>query len=542
MAHLLRRAAFGARPDEINEYLKQGFEATVEQLVNYENTPEDSRLSDVPADTAGAPYELRYQVTRYTPPGSTTPQDIPNALTMDRLAGWWLDRMVKTRRPLQEKLVIFWHDHFSTSFSKINNSKWLYWQNKLCREQASGDFRALLKGINRDPAMIEWLDSHLNRLGSPNENYARELMELFALGFENYQQGAYTEADVQQAARAFTGWSLKYTVEQRNGNGFNGNTLTPGELIDLPPDVNDNSAAARRHDYGNKTVFGVSRDFNGDAIVDLILDHEPQRTFAARFLGQKLWEYFAYEAPEPQVVEHLALVAKRANFNVKAILRDMFLNVKEFYSDRALHRQIKQPVHFAVSALRLLQATVETGNRPGQSGTLNNNLRTMGQWLFWPPDVSGWTGGADWVSTSQYFARANQASYANPEQPAGDLPRLLGATVAPALKAFYDDLVAHGMEQRALILLWSEFGRRVAQNNNGTDHGTANNVLALGGRVKGGVYGQDPNLTDLDRGNLKFKIDFRAVYQTIIESWLGNSSAEAQQVLNGSFGNLGFIA
>jgi uncharacterized protein (DUF1501 family) len=147
-----------------------------------------------------------------------------------------------------------------------------------------------------------------------------------------------------------------------------------------------------------------------------------------------------------------------------------------------------------------------------------------------------------YISTGGFDTHANQASYANPEQPAGDLPRLLGATVAPALKAFYDDLVAHGLEQRVLILLWSEFGRRVAQNNNGTDHGTANNVMALGGRVKGGVYGQDPNLTDLDRGNLKFKIDFRAVYQTIIESWLGNSSAEAQQVLNGSFGNLGFIA
>lgn len=410
MAHLLRRAAFGARPDEINEYLKQGFEATVEQLVNYENTPEQPGLSDVPADTAGAPYEIRYQVTRYTAPGSTTPQDVPNALTMDRLAGWWLDRMVKTRRPLQEKMVIFWHDHFATSFSKIDNSKWLYWQNKLFRDQATADFRAMLKGINRDPAMIEWLDTQLNRLGSPNENYARELMELFSLGFENYQQGAYTETDVQQAARAFTGWSLKYSVEQRNGNGFNGNTLTPGELVDLPPDVNDNSTAARRHDYGNKTVYGVTGNFNGDAIVDLILDHEPQRTFAARFLCKKLWEYFAYEAPEPQVLDHLVIVAKRADFNVKAILRDMFLNVKEFYSERAIHRQIKQPVHFVISALRLLQAVVETGNRPGQSGTLNNNLRTMRQALFWPPDVSGWTGGADWISTSQYLARANWAN------------------------------------------------------------------------------------------------------------------------------------
>lgn len=144
-----------------------------------------------------------------------------------------------------------------------------------------------------------------------------------------------------------------------------------------------------------------------------------------------------------------------------------------------------------------------------------------------------------YISTGGFDTHANQASYANPELPTGDLPRLLGQTVAPALKAFYDDLVAHGLEQRVLILLWSEFGRRVAQNNNGTDHGTANNVLALGGRVKGGVYGPDPSLTDLERGNLKFKTDFRQVYATLIQDWLGG---EAAAVLNGNFGNLGFIA
>ena len=165
MAHLLRRTSFGARPDEINAALKQGFEATIDRLVYYENVAEDPGLRDVPSDTNGTQYDITYQSTNS---GST-----PTALTMDRLAGWWLDRMIKTKRPLQEMMVLFWHNHFATSFDKVSNSKYNYWQNKLLREQATGNFRTLLKGINRDPAMILWLDSALNTKNSPNENYGR---------------------------------------------------------------------------------------------------------------------------------------------------------------------------------------------------------------------------------------------------------------------------------------------------------------------------------------------------------------------------------
>ncbi|HYE76000.1 MAG TPA: DUF1800 family protein, partial [Blastocatellia bacterium] len=339
MAHLLRRTSFGARPDEINAALKQGFEATIDRLVYYENVAEDPGLRDVPSDTNGTQYDITYQSTNS---GST-----PTALTMDRLAGWWLDRMIKTKRPLQEMMVLFWHNHFATSFDKVSNSKYNYWQNKLLREQATGNFRTLLKGINRDPAMILWLDSALNTKNSPNENYGRELFELFTLGFEGFQQGAYTEADVQQAARAFTGWRFRRNVEGSSTlGGFNGQLTSPDQLVDIPP-LNDtdgnntnNSGYSAIHDYNNKTVFGVTQNFNGDDIVDLVLDHEPQRTFAARFITKKLWEYFAYEGPEQHVIDHLVAVAKRTNFNIKAILRDMFLNVKEFYSDKAIHTQI----------------------------------------------------------------------------------------------------------------------------------------------------------------------------------------------------------
>lgn len=410
MAHLLRRTAFGARPDEINASLKQGFEATVDRLVYYENVTEDSSLSDVPADTNGVPYDITFQSTNS---GST-----PTALTMDRLAGWWLDRMIKTKRPLLEMMVLFWHDHFATSFDKVSNSKYIYWQNKLVREQATGNFRTLLKAINRDPAMILWLDSALNTKTSPNENYGRELYELFTLGFENYQQGAYTEADVQQTARAFTGWRFKRNVEGTSTlSGFNGQITSPDQLVDIPP-LNDtdgnntnNSGYSSIHDYNNKSIFGVTQNFNGDDIIDLLLDHEPQRTFVAKFITKKLWEYFAYEDPETHVVDHLAAVAKRTNFNLKAVLRDMFLNVKEFYSDKAIHTQIKWPTHFVVSASRLLQASFATGNHATLNGSINsNNLRLMGQQLFWPPDVAGWVGGTEWISTSRYLSRANWAN------------------------------------------------------------------------------------------------------------------------------------
>jgi uncharacterized protein (DUF1800 family) len=391
MAHLLRRAAFGARPNEINSYLAQGFEATVDQLVNYQTVTEDSSVRSVPSDPNGNSYDWTFN------------------LTIDNLADWWIERMIKTRRPLQEKMTLFWHDHFATSYDKVTNPKYLWWQNQLVRDNATGNIRFLLKGINHDPATIIWLDSRLNTKTSPNENYARELMELFSLGFENSQAGTgiYTEADVQQAARAFTGWGLKQ--DNVVSSQPNGQIVRPDQLADIPPNVNDNSTAARRHDYGTKTVFEVVGNFNGDDIVDLILDHEPQRTAAARFFAKKFWEYFAYEDPEPHIIDHLAAVALRSNFEIKPILRDLFINVKEFYSDRAMHALIKWPIHFTIGAARLLQATVLRSDSPN-TNTVITPMLNMGQWLFRPPDVSGWPGGTDWISSAQILARTNWAN------------------------------------------------------------------------------------------------------------------------------------
>ncbi len=395
MAHLWRRAAFGARPDEINNYLKQGFEATVEQLVNWENVAEDPAIPAQPTTTGGG-FDIQIL-------------DLPN------IAGWWLTIMLKTRRPLRERMVLFWHDHFATSVSKVNvpnGLKYLYWQNLLERQHATGNFRDLLKGINRDPAMLWWLDNYLNLKGSPNENYARELLEIFTLGLEGFAAGAYTEPDVQQAARAFTGWTILRRADVPVDPNPNGPLTNPAQAVSIPPNTNDNSAGARNHDYGNKTVFGVTRDFNGDDIVDLILDHEPQRTHCARMLGKKLFEHFAYENPEEHVIAHMAEVAKRANFNLKAMLRDLFLNVKEFYSEKAMHALIRNPVYYALSSIRLLQVEIPTAtlNGGGRGAAAPYNLGTMGMQLFNPPDVFGWPGGVEWSTTSFMLARANFAN------------------------------------------------------------------------------------------------------------------------------------
>lgn len=393
MAHLLRRTGFGARPDQINAYLQKGFAATVDELVNYENVAEDPGVPAQPT-TEGGGFDIRL-------------------LNVDDITSWWLERMIKTKRPLQERMVIFWHDHFATAASKVNvpnGFKYLYWQNLTLRQHATGDFRALCKAINRDPAMIWWLDNDLNIARSPNENYARELMEIFMIGLDGFFAGGYTEPDVQQAARAFTGWGLRRgnDAPDRMANHPNGPLTDQTQSIQIPPNTFDNSPAARRHDYGDKTVFGLTRNFNGDEIVDLILDHEPQRTHAARMIGKKLFEHFAYEDPEEAVIAHMAAVVLRHNFQIKPVLRDLFLNTKEFYSDKAQHALIKWPVHYLVNAVRQLQAVMPmTGLNAGRGQI---TLVAMGMMLLNPPDVFGWPGREEWLTTSQLLARNNFAN------------------------------------------------------------------------------------------------------------------------------------
>ncbi|HZS01529.1 MAG TPA: DUF1800 domain-containing protein [Chloroflexota bacterium] len=344
LAHLLRRAGFGATPAELDAAVRLGYDATVEWLLHPERAPDDVE------NRIGA---LELDVSR------------PEGL---RLA--WLYRMLLTKRPLQEKMVLFWHGHLTSAVSKVGGPRapeLFKRQLALFREHALGNWRELLQGISRDAAMLAYLDNRLNRKGAPNENYARELMELFALGIGNY-----TEDDVKDAARAFTGWTVN-----REGQF---------------------QVAPRFHDTDPKTVLGRSGNLDGDDVIDAIL----AQPAAAPFLASKLFRFFAYDDPEPAVVDRLGGVFRDSGYDLRALV-GAILRAPEFRSERAYHARIKSPVEFALGALKALEAETIPRDLPVV-------LRRMGQDLLNPPSVKGWDGGPAWINAMTVLERANYAN------------------------------------------------------------------------------------------------------------------------------------
>jgi len=282
---------------------------------------------------------------------------------------WWLERMQKTPHPLQEKMTLFWHGHFVSSDAKVRSALCLWNQNQLFRSQGLGSFEDLTIAIGRDPAMLLYLDGSGSTKKAPNENYARELMELFTLG-----EGHYTEDDIRAAARAFTGWRARRF-----------NATADFSKVDF--------------DSEEKHFFGKSGNFNDKDIVKLILSKDQ----AARYLVTKLWTYFAYAQPETEIVDALAATLKRNNFLIKPVLRELFL-AEPFYSRKALRTQIKSPVVWLVGLADLL----DFNPFPYALGDRISTL--LGQELFNPPSVKGWDGGRTWVSTSTLILRNNLAS------------------------------------------------------------------------------------------------------------------------------------
>jgi uncharacterized protein (DUF1800 family) len=341
-AHLLRRAGFGGTTEEINKLVSLGLEASVDSLLNFEQV-DDSAL-----DTVLTKYN--FDLTKFRPAQS-----------------WWLTRMIFTQRPFQEKMALFWHGHFATSIRKIARAEMMLSQIALFRRLAVGNFRDILLEVSKDPAMIIWLDNNTNIKGKPNENYARELFELFALGIGNY-----TEQDIREAARAFTGWTLR-------GNQFFFN--------------------AAQHDDGAKTVFGQTGNWNGDDIVNLTVKHPA----AAYFISKKLFEFFAYRNPEQEILEDLAKVYSESNYSIKAIMRRIFTS-EAFYSSKALYTNVKSPTELVVSSIRMLKGAINPNLIP-------NYMAGMEQDLLAPPTVKGWDGGLQWISTSNLLTRYNYANF-----------------------------------------------------------------------------------------------------------------------------------
>jgi hypothetical protein len=342
MAHLLRRAGFGPAPGEVEARLNEGFEQTVHLLLE-------------PGGVSDGLGEIDRQIG-----GLLDFNNIEDVRT------WWIYRMIHSQCPLIEKMTFLWHGHFATAISKVGNPYLMYLQNQLFRERGLGSFGDLLQRVARDPAMLVWLDGSANRKAHPNENFAREVMELFTIG-----RGQYKEADVQEAARAFSGWNLR-----DDSFFFN----------------------ASEHDVGPKTFLGHEGNLDGSDVLNILAEHPA----TAERVTSKLFSFFVYENPEPPTLAPFVQAWRSTRGNIREVLRAMFLS-PVFSSERAFRAQVKSPAEFVIGAIRSLGGTIT----PRQVVSL---MARMGQDLFNPPSVKGWDGGKAWISTSTLFERLNFAA------------------------------------------------------------------------------------------------------------------------------------
>jgi uncharacterized protein (DUF1800 family) len=342
-AHLLRRTQVGASGGEIDRALTGGPAATIDRLLNIQ--PESTE------------FEARNAALERVAKDSNDIVD---------LRAWWAHRLLHSANPLVEKLTLFWHGHFATSYAKVRSVAQMAAQNELFRRHALGSFGALLHEVARDVAMLVWLDGNANRRRQPNENFARELMELFSLGVGNY-----TEKDIREAARAFSGWHV------RDGK-FWINRL--------------------QHDVGDKTVFGSTANLDGDDIVELCL----QQDAAPRLLATKLLHFFVTPQPAEAVVSELAACIRENDFAMRPVLETLLASSIFFAAD-SCHTIIKSPADFVLGTQRSLEARANLRESVAVMGQL-------GQALFEPPTVEGWKGGRVWINSATMLGRANFAA------------------------------------------------------------------------------------------------------------------------------------
>ena len=288
-------------------------------------------------------------------------------MEIHRTGQWWAERMLRTKRPLEEKLALFWHGHFATSDTKVRDYRKMVQQLGLFHKYGNGNFRDLLVGVAKDPAMLVYLDAGENLKGKPNENFGREILELFTMGVGNY-----TEHDIREAARAFTGWtndSLKFVVK---------------------PEL---------HDDGEKIVLGRTGKFDGVDVIDIILS----RDVTSRFIAGKLYRYFVRDDLSPELSTKLGKILYDNKYAITPLLTTIFLS-RDFYGPSSYGTQIKSPVHLAVSTYRKLGLTEVPG-----IPDFNAITESLGQELFHPPNVAGWEGGRSWVTPALLLSRGNFA-------------------------------------------------------------------------------------------------------------------------------------
>jgi uncharacterized protein (DUF1800 family) len=360
VGHLYRRAAFGATFDELQEGLKLGPEKAVRRLLD-----------------GGTPAEEFARTTAFMA------KSIANDNNNQELSPWWLRRMLYGPHPLREKMTLFWHNHFATSNTKVQNTRFMLGQYELMRRHALGSFADMLREMSTDPAMMVWLDTRDSRKGNPNENYAREVMELFSLGVGNY-----TEKDIREAARAFTGWEI----------------IGPRAVFN-----------PKQHDDGIKTVLGQKGAWKADDIVRILLEQKA----AANFIVRKLYRFLVSETvkPTPALLAPLAEQFRSSRYDFGKLVQTV-LSSNLFFSRSVYRTRVKAPVDFVLGMVRGLEGHLTYPgerkggpNRKNPIGTsvLATVLSQLGQNLFHPPSVKGWDGGTTWLNGQTFLLRQNLA-------------------------------------------------------------------------------------------------------------------------------------
>ena len=395
-AHLIRRAGFGGTPADVARVATM----TATEAVG-------SLLALTPASAVAPPAELGNG-------GRPQRREVVYTLQM-----WWLNRMLTTPSPLQEKMTLYFHGHFTSRATP--RFPWItYNQNALFRQYALGNLRELTRAVSKDAAMLIYLNGSTNVVGHPNENYARELMELFTLGVDNY-----TEEDVRESARAWTGWQVNRRAD----------------IVSFNPAL---------HDAGRKRFLGQTGNFTGDDIVNIIFS-QPQ---CAKFFAASLLNWFVYNDPEPALVDAVAALLRKHDFELAPVV-GAILRSDVFYSPRAYRALVKSPVEFVIGAYKTLGVSA-------LDDSALSALQQMGQRLFFPPTVAGWPGGQNWLTSGTMIARQNFLTRLLGSQTLASSSWLRGLPVAPASAArqLSQNLLQSDLAPASLVELQSYLGGR----------------------------------------------------------------------------------
>jgi uncharacterized protein (DUF1800 family) len=390
--HLLSRTGFDPTYREIHEYAGLSRSVAVDRLLDGTRT---AALTPLPESVLEFVPRNRLRQLKDASEAERKAFQREQFEKSLALRAWWYREMLETDTPLTERMTLFWHNHFVSSQQKVKSPVLMARQNQLLRRYALGDFGELLHAIARDPAMVIYLDNVSNKRGSPNENFARELMELFTLG-----EGHYSEQDVKEAARAFTGWSL-----DRNTGEFRFYRM--------------------RHDTGEKTVLGQRGHFNGDDVLDILL----AQPATAELVTAKLWREFISPTPDATELKRLAAVFRNSHYNTRALMHAL-LTSGFFYAAQNRAVLIKSPVELVVGTLRMFEI------HPTDLRPVVLAARNLGQDVFAPPNVRGWPGGDTWINSATLLARRQL------------LARLFRAEEMPAESG--DDMAGRGGRRLAM--------------------------------------------------------------------------------------------